>query len=116
MTFKIENEFAVIVVSALDGKPIQQAKRLLVSTSARAQWSGMEFDESHGVITKSGKPPFLMEPVIGTISLKHEPMAVYRLSSSGRRLGELPTRKTGEGMAFDLLAASRCMHYELVAK
>jgi hypothetical protein len=116
VTLRIDNEFAVVVVSALDDKPIRQAKRLLVSTSARAQWSGMEFDEQHGVITKSGKPPFLMEPVTGTITLQHEPMTVYRLSSSGRRLGTLPVSKTSGGLAFDLRAASRCMHYELVGK
>ncbi len=117
VTFEIGNEFAVVVVTSLDGEPIPQSKRLLVSTSARAQWSGMEFDEQTGVITKSGKPPFLMEPVAGIVQITHsKPMTVYRLSSSGKRLGDLPVQKSGEGMAFQMRPANKCMHYELVGK
>jgi hypothetical protein len=117
VTFEVGNEFAVVMVSALDGEPIRQAKRLLVSTSARAQWSGMEFDEQAGVITKSGKPPFLMEPVAGTVRIKHDkPMTIYRLSSSGKRLGEAPIQKTCEGTALEMRPENRCMHYELVSK
>jgi hypothetical protein len=116
VTFHVANDFVVVVVSALEDSSIAEAKRLLISTSARAQWSGMEFDEQRGVITKSGKPPFLMEPVTGTVLLKREPMRVYRLSSSGKRLGELPVQKTCEGMAFDMGPANECMHYEIVSK
>ncbi len=64
-TVSIDNEFGVVVLSALEGKSLQEARRILVSTSARARWSGMEFDEQRGTITKSGRPPFLMEPVTG---------------------------------------------------
>ncbi len=111
----VENDFGVIAISALDGKSIKDARRLLVSTSARAQWSDMEFDEQRGVITKSGRPPFLMEPLTGEVTLKlNRPLKVYRLSSSGERLGTIPIQKTPEGAAFEMGAANRCMHYELV--
>jgi len=111
----IENDFAVVVVSALDGPSIREAKRLLVSTSARAQWSGMEFDEQRGVITKSGRPPFLMEPVVGTVLVREsKPLTMHRLSSSGRRLGEVVPRRTAEGTAFEMRPSNACMHYELV--
>ena len=117
VTFEVSNEFAVVVVNSLDGEPIRQSKRLLVSTSARAQWSGMEFDEQTGVITKSGTPPFLMEPVAGTIRIKHDrPMTVFRLSSSGKRFGYAPTQKAGEDTAFEMRPANQCMHYEIVSK
>jgi len=117
VTLEVNNEFAVVVVSALEGQSIRQAKRLLVSTSARAQWSGMDFDEEKGVITQSGKPPFLMEPVAGTVRIKHDkPLTVYRLWSSGRRLGEVPAQTTCEGTAFEMRPENRCMHYELVSK
>jgi hypothetical protein len=117
VTLEVGNDFAVVVVSSLDGASIRQAGRLLVSTSARAQWSGMEFDERTGVVTKSGRPPFLMEPVAGTVRIKHDkPLTVYRLSSSGKRLGEVETQKTREGTAFEMRPENRCMHYELVSK
>ncbi|OHB64174.1 MAG: hypothetical protein A2Y77_11430 [Planctomycetes bacterium RBG_13_62_9] len=110
----VENDFAVVVVSALDGESIQQAKRLLVSTSARAQWTGMEFDERRGVITKSGTPPFLMEPVTGKVTIRRDsPMRVYRLSSSGKRIGQVPAQRTDQAIIVDLQASNRCMHYEL---
>jgi hypothetical protein len=117
VTLEINNEFAVVVVSSLDGEPIQQAKRLLVSSSARAQWSGMEFDEQTGAVTKSGRPPFLMEPVAGTVKIRHDkPLTVYRLSLSGKRLGVVPAQKTCEGAAFEMRPSNRCMHYELVSR
>jgi hypothetical protein len=117
VTFEIGNEFAVVVVSSLDGEAIRHSKRLLVSTSARARWSGMEFDEQTGVVTKSGKPPFLMEPVAGIVQIAHDkPMTVYRLSSSGKRLGDLPTQESGDSTTFQMRPANRCMHYELVSK
>jgi len=115
VTISIENDFAVVVISALDGDSIRDARRLLVSTSARAQWTGMEFDEQKGVVTKSGRPPFLMEPVTGSVTIKQDrPMTVYRLSSSGRRLGKVVIAKTAQGTTFDMRAANGCMHYELV--
>jgi hypothetical protein len=111
----IDNDFAVVVISALQGESIKSAKQLLVSTSARARWSGMEFDEQRGAVTKSGKPPFVMEPVTGKVTIKRDaPMTVYRLSSSGQRLGQVPTQKTPEGITFEMQAANQCMHYELV--
>ncbi len=111
----MENDFGVIVISALEGESINAASRLLVSTSARARWSDMEFDEERGVITKSGRPPFLMEPLAGEVTIRHDtPMKVFRLSSSGERLGQIPVRKTPEGVAFEMRASNGCMHYELV--
>lgn len=117
VTLETSNDFAVVMVSALDNQPVGKAKRLLVSTSARAQWSGMEFDEQQGTVTKSGHPPFLMEPVAGTVRIRHEaPLTIYRLSSSGKRLGEVTAQKTCEGTAFEMSPSNRCMHYELVSK
>lgn len=115
VTISIENDFAVVVVSALDADSIRDAQRLLVSTSARAQWTGMEFDEERGVVTKSGRPPFLMEPVTGSVTIKQDkPMTVYRLSSSGQRLGTVVTTQTAQGTTFDLRPSNECMHYEIV--
>ncbi len=115
--FNVGNEFAVVMVSALDGEPIRQSKRMLVSTSARAQWSGMEFDEQSGTITKSGKPPFLMEPVVGTVRVRHDkPITVFCLSSSGKRFDYAPMQKSAEGTTFEMRPANRCMHYELVSR
>ncbi len=111
----IENDFGVIVISALEGESIKTARRLLVSTSARARWSDMEFDGQRGVITKSGRPPFLMEPLTGEVTIRHDrPMRVFCLSSSGERLGQIPAEKTREGVAFEMRASNGCMHYELV--
>jgi hypothetical protein len=114
VTVSVENEFGVVMVSALENQPIREAPRLLVSTSARAQWSDMEFDEARGAVTKSGRPPFLMEPLAGKVTIRHDtPLKVYRLSSSGRRLGTVPVQQTAEGLTFEMRAAHRCMHYEL---
>lgn len=43
-------------------------------------------------------------------------MTVFRLSSSGQRLGEITTKKTAQGTPFHLRAESECMHHELVGE
>jgi hypothetical protein len=58
-----------------------------------------------------------MEPVTGTVRIKHDkPLTAYRLSSSGKRLGEAPVQKTREGTAVEMRPENRCMHYELVSR
>jgi hypothetical protein len=41
-------------------------------------------------------------------------MTVFRLSSSGQRLGEITRKKPTHGTTFHLRAENECMHYELV--
>ena len=58
---------------------------------ARAENSGMEYNDSHSKLLQMGKAPILLEPVAVTLSIKRkngEWPTVYVLDHSGNRTGE----------------------------
>jgi hypothetical protein len=56
-----------------------------------------------------------MQPAEGRVFLGGDrPATVYRLATSGARLGELAVEETSRGLTLPLTAASGCMHYEIV--
>jgi hypothetical protein len=114
-TFELETPFAVVVVSSLDGRTLDQSRHVLVSTSADARWTGVDVSEDGDAILSTGHWPFLMQPVEGRVTLKGgEPTAVYRLATNGERLGALETTREEPATVIPLTAANRCMHYEIV--
>jgi hypothetical protein len=58
ITISTSNEFAVIFISSLERDAgISSAKRLLISTVARARNSGMEYDQDKKHLLQVGKSP-----------------------------------------------------------
>jgi hypothetical protein len=115
--FEIATPFAVVAVSSLDGRPISESGRLLVSTSADARWTGVEVSETGDRILSTGRWPFLMQPVEGRLLLKVAgKRTVYRLATNGARLGTLAAEPASDGLVLALAAANGCMHYEVVGE
>lgn len=113
--FALQTPFAVAMVSSLDGQPIAVSKRLLVSTSADARWTGVTVSQTGDEILSTGRWPFLMQPVEGQLTLPGGgKTTVYRLAADGARLGQLAADTTAEGLILPLRAADTCMHYEVV--
>ena len=114
-TFELETPFAVVLLSSLDGEPLAESRRILVSTSADARWTGVEVSENGDEILSTGHWPFLMQPVEGRIVLKGAGAAtVHRLATNGERLGNLAVEVTPGGLVLPLSVANGCMHYEVV--
>jgi len=114
-SFELETPFAVVLLSSLDGPPLAESKRVLVSTSADARWTGVEVSENGDEILSTGRWPFLMQPVEGRVVLEGAgPATVHRLATNGERLGELAVEVTSEGLVLPLSGANGCMHYEIV--
>jgi len=88
VTFDLSPKFAVAAVTALDGAPITTSARLLITATARAQNSGMEFAPDRTTTTQ-GHAPIIMEPVRGRVTLRVEgeptSVEVYALDSAGAR-------------------------------
>ncbi len=98
----VTNRFCAITLSALDAKPIAHAGRLLLTTGARVENTGQEWNETRSEITEFGGPPSLVEPVSGRITLTHLQGAtsvhVDALDGAGRAIGEaLPAQNTSDG-------------------
>lgn len=97
VTLKTDNEFAVILVTSLDKENgIDKASRILVTTIARAQNTGMKYNDDHTQLIKRGDAPILLEPV--NLSLKidrNEKPAVTVLDHSGRKTARILAPKNG---------------------
>jgi hypothetical protein len=90
----IRNQFATLVLAALDSKPIAQSSRMLLSAGSRVT----NTPKSGG----GSGPPTLIEPVTGKVVIRNleESSAVYAspLDGGGRRMGQpAAARKTAEG-------------------
>lgn len=70
VTLKTDNEFAVVLVTSLDKeKAIDAASKILITTIARAQNTGMKFNADHTELLERGDAPILLEPVNLQISI-----------------------------------------------
>jgi hypothetical protein len=70
LTADVRNEFCAIVVGSLDGKPIRDASRLLLTAGARVAATGLKWNEAHTVILNGGGAPVTIEPVTGSVTLR----------------------------------------------
>lgn len=92
------NEFAVILVTSLEKeKSIDQAKRILITTIARAHNTGMKFNTEKTELMEVGTSPILMEPVNVTLQIDTgKKGTVYVLDHVGSRTGETISIKNGK--------------------
>jgi hypothetical protein len=110
VTFEVKPEFAVVVVTALDGKPIPQSGRLLITTTARAENTGMTYGPGRKTATNAGRAPILMESVVGTIRLTIEgsptSVEVQPLDSVGRPIGALAADVKENALTMPLISGA----------
>src|ERR1017187_6432526 len=67
----VKNDFCAIIVNSLESKPIASAGRLLLTACVRVENTGMQWDARRAHVTEQGQSPTLIEPVIGTITLRN---------------------------------------------
>lgn len=83
-----DNQFAIIIVSSLDPeKSIQDSKRLLVTTIARARNRGMVYNDDHTELLDIGEPPIELEPVNFDLQVKRANPTIHVLDHVGKRTG-----------------------------
>lgn len=99
-TFAIGSRKATVVLTSLDGKPLNESKRILLSTAARAQRSGQTIAS---------------EPVEGQIALKSGvALKIFPLLCNGTR-GEALALKQEQGAVSIPLAAAAKTHWYLLS-
>ncbi len=98
---RVENRFGSLVLSSLDGKPVAESSRLLLTAGSRVANTGMVWDEDRTRVVAFGGPPSLIEPLKGTIALRKLKRAanvtLRALDGGGQPLGAaLPASFAGE--------------------
>jgi hypothetical protein len=66
----IGNDFAAITLSALDGRPVRRADRLLLTATAKSGNSGQAWNDRHSMLDVWGTAPTWIEPVKGWLMLR----------------------------------------------
>ena len=118
--------FAAVTATSLDGKPIGQSRRLLLTSVARAENTAQGFwpptpeqakrSPMSWMLPGEGRLPVIAEPVRGEIRLKVPgPATAYALDETGKRRGRLPTTTKDGVLSLDP-AAARSVWCEIVAQ
>ena len=107
LSAEITNNFASIVLSSLDGKPIAQSSRMLLTAGSRVSNTNLKWNEVHTRTASQGESPSLIEPVTGTVMLrgiaKAATVSAAALDGAGRPIGEpIQARKTADGWALPI--------------
>lgn len=127
LTVECETDFATITANSLDGKPIGQSRRLLLTAVGRAEntaqafWPAPPNPESWSPfmtwqIPAWGRRPVIVEPVRANVTLKvPDEASAYVLDPTGKRAGKLGARNSNGTLRFDL-APARSIWCEIVVE
>ncbi len=116
-----DDTHAVLAVSAMDGLPLVESRRLLVIHLNDAMNSGIQFDdEGHRVLTAWGGLPVLIRRGSCTIRVQvagPSPCTVHALGVDGAVLGVEPHTQDASVLTFTARTATKertCLAYEIL--
>ena len=91
VTLESATPFGAVLVASLDGKPIAESSRLLVTAGARTHNAGMQWTAKRDSLTETGGPPMLIEVLQGELQIRLKGAAkrveLLPLDGAGRALG-----------------------------
>ena len=107
LTIQSPNTHATILASSLDGKPLHDAGRIVLSAVGRCSLSSSPSlqGEKHPV------PPYRMEPVTGKISLRSTLNRVRAVSATGYLVADIPTKREGDRLVFEMTGQPNAVYY-----
>lgn len=105
-TADIENPFAAITLSSLDGKPIRQSDHLLLTAAGKVANTGAVWNPRRTLYARWGTAPTLIEPIKGWIQLKDltgiVDLRVTPLDGAARPLAPVKARLLEYGWEFPI--------------
>ncbi len=111
---KPQAPFAAVSLCSLDGRPLKESSRILLTAVGRAEDTGQSWEASPAddFAATAGKRPVLAEPVRGRVIWHGRKLKAFPLAPSGQRLQEMsPTaHEGGEALA---IGDSNTVWYEL---
>ena len=103
----ISTQFAAIVLSSLDAKPLSQSAKMLLTAGSRVTNTGLKWNEARTRTANQGESPSLIEPVSGTLVLRAiqsaKTVTASALDGAGHPIGEpIQAKKTPAGWALPI--------------
>ena len=100
----IGNDFATIVLTSLDDKPLARSDKMLLTAGSRVANTDQKWNDAHSGLGRGGQghSPTLIEPVTGTVTLRAiagaTAVSAAALDGSGKPIGnEIQARKSADG-------------------
>jgi hypothetical protein len=114
LKLSVDNAYAVVLMTSLDGKPLAESRRSLLVAGGNAVNTGMAKRWGGGGITDPGKAPVLVEPVHAKLSLAcNGPREVWALDSDGQRSQKLEAQYDNGELRFSLNEGPQALAWEL---
>jgi hypothetical protein len=112
----VTNDYAVLVLTSLDGKALAESQRALLVAGGNAVNTGMAKRWGGGAIETAGTAPVLVEPIKAKLSLAcNGPRKVWALDSDGARVAEIPADYVDGQLRFSLNQGPPTLSWELAA-
>ena len=108
-------DYAAIVITSLDGKPLEESRRMLLAAVGSAQNLEMGWNQERtSVGDKWGTGPTQVNGIPAEISLRGRIAAVYALDGRGARVKRVPATNEGGVARWTIGPEHRTLWYELV--
>ena len=92
--------FASVSLISLDGQPVEESRRLLLTSVARSENTGQATLDDHTRLAETGRTPVLGEPVDAEVRVRTTvALRAYSLSPVGARQAELPCKREGGALS-----------------
>ena len=111
----VERNYAAIVLTTMDGKPVEATRSALLTAVGSATNRGMKWNESRTSVGKDwGTGPTEVNGIAAEITLPRGGAKLFALDGRGQRMTEVAAEDGATASRFKLGAAHRTLWYELV--
>ena len=109
-----ERNYAAIWLASLDGRPVEESKRLLLVAAGSAQNEGMEWNDTRtSVANRWGKGPAQANGIPLTVALRTSARRVFALDGRGVRTAPVPAEEVGGTLRWSVGPAQKTLWYEI---
>lgn len=112
-----DRNYAVLVITSLDGRPLEKSQRMLLVTVGSAENQNMGWNEARtSVGNRWGTGPTQVNGVPAVLTLPGVVRHAYALDGRGQRAGEVPVRAAPGQSQLTIGPQYQTLWYELVAE
>jgi hypothetical protein len=113
---EVERNYAALVITSLDGKPLESSRRLLLAAVGSAENRNMQWNDLRtSVGNRWGSGPAQVNGVAAEVDFPARIRRVQALDGRGQPQGEVPLRAAGAATHFSIGPNHRTLWYALEA-
>jgi hypothetical protein len=109
-----DHNYAALIFTSLDGKPLETARRILLTAVGSAENQGMVWNDTRtSVGSKWGTGPTLVNGIPAEVTLPFRVKSVHALDGRGQPQGAVTVRVEGDASHFTIGPEHRTLWYEI---